>query len=184
VTQRSEHVLVKRILAGNHEACVELIGQYHAPIYRLLVHLCRDVHLAEDLAQESFLAAWTKLGSFNAKSSLNTWLHQIAYRKFIDAHRRQQRAVVTQPGDPIEQLLSKTPNPYDCAEVSDQTRRLYRALDRLQPAQRDVVVLHYLQGLSYEELAAVLGQPSGTVKWRTRQALDALRAVLEDKIDP
>jgi RNA polymerase sigma-70 factor (ECF subfamily) len=172
---------VKRILAGNREACAELIGQYHAPIYRLLVHLCRDAHLAEDLAQESFLAAWAKIGSFNAASSLNTWLHTIAYRKFVDNHRRQERAVAAHSDTPLEQVQSNTPNPYDSAMFNDQSRRLYQALDGLAPAERDAVILHYLQDLSYEEMAAVLGQPSGTIKWRTHQALENLRSILTGK---
>ncbi len=183
VTQRSDNSLVKRILAGNREACVELIRQYHAPIYRLLVHLSRDAHLAEDLAQETFLAAWAKIGSFNAASSLNTWLHAIAYRKFIDARRRHERTVTTRGDNSIEQAEANTPNPYDSALASEETHRLYRALDCLKPAERDVVVLHYLQGLSYEELAAVFSQPTGTVKWRTRQALENLRSALESKIE-
>ena len=183
MTQRSDNALVKRILAGNHEACVELIRQYHAPIYRLLLHLSRDAHSAEDLAQETFLAAWAKIGSFNAASSLNTWLHAIAYRKFIDARRRHERTVTTRRDTSIEQAPANTPNPYDSALASEETRRLYRALDCLKPAERDAVVLHYLQGLSYEELAAVLGQPTGTVKWRTRQALERLRSALENKIE-
>ncbi len=182
MTQRSDNALVKRILTGNHEACVELIRQYHAPIYRLLVHLCRDAHLAEDLAQETFLAAWGKIASFNRASSLNTWLHTIAYRKFIDAHRRHERMVATRADASIDQVRANTPNPYDSALASEETLRLYRALDFLKPAERDVIVLHYLQGLSYEELATVLGQPTGTVKWRTRQALENLRSDLENKI--
>jgi len=176
-------LLIKSILAGNHEACVELIAQYHAPIYRLLVHLSRDAHLAEDLAQETFLAAWAKIDSFNAASSLNTWLHTIAYRKFIDARRRHERTVTTQGDTSIEQVQANTPSPYDSALASEETRQLYRALDCLKPAERDVVVLHYLQGLSYEELATVFGQPTGTVKWRTRQALENLRSALESKIE-
>jgi RNA polymerase sigma-70 factor (ECF subfamily) len=174
---------VKRILTGNHEACVELVRQYHAPIYRLLVHLARDAHLAEDLTQETFLAAWAKMGGFNSASSLNTWLHTIAYRKFIDAHRRSERSVKAGPDGSIDQLQAKNPGPYASALASEETRRLYRAVDCLKPAERDVVVLHYLQGLSYEELAAVVGQPTGTVKWRTRQALDNLRSALEQNID-
>jgi RNA polymerase sigma-70 factor (ECF subfamily) len=174
-------VLIQRILAGNHEACVELIRQYHAPIYRLLVHLCRDAHLAEDLSQETFLAAWAKIGSFNATSSLGTWLHTIAYRKFIDAHRRDERTVTTQSDPSIDRAQANAPSPYESALASDENRRLYRALDCLKPAERDVVVLHYLQGLSYDDMAAVLGQPTGTVKWRTHQALENLRIALETK---
>lgn len=183
VTRRSDNALVKRILVGNHEACAELIRQYHAPIYRLLVHLSRDAHLAEDLAQETFLAAWAKIGSFNRASSLNTWLHTIAYRKFIDAHRRHERNVTTEGDALIHRAVSNSPNPYHSALSSEETRRLYRALDCLNPAERDIVVLHYLQGLSYEEMASVFGSPTGTLKWRTRQALENLRSVLETKIE-
>jgi RNA polymerase sigma-70 factor (ECF subfamily) len=77
-------------------------------------------------------------------------------------------------------VQSNAQNPYDSALAIEQTQRLYRALDRLKPAERDVLVLHYLQSLSYQDLAVVLEQPTGTVKWRVRQALENLRSVLED----
>lgn len=179
MTQRSDQALAKRILEGDREACAEFIGRFHAPIYRLLVHLARDAHLAEDLAQETFLAAWKNLFSFNAASSLNTWLHTIAYRKFVDSNRRKERSVQTTSAATTDRLYANTPSPYENALVNDEARHLYRALDRLKPNERDVVVLHYLQGLSYEELAAVVGEPSGTVKWRTRQALENLRTSLQ-----
>ena len=181
MTHRSDKALIKRILTGDREACVELVARYHAPIYRLLGHLCRDNHLAEDLTQETFLAAWAKIDTFNAASSLNTWLHTIAYRKFIDAHRRRTRTVTTQNDALIDRAQSNSPSPYERALANEASRRLYRALDRLKPAERDVVVLHYLQGLSYEEVAGVLAEPTGTVKWRTRQAIERLRTALEVK---
>jgi RNA polymerase sigma-70 factor (ECF subfamily) len=181
VTQRSDKALVKRILAGDHEACVEFVGEYHAPIYRLLVHLARDAHLAEDLAQETFLTAWAKIGSFNAASSLKTWLHTIAYRKFIDASRRNERTALIRGTAAVDEAHSRAASPYDRALASEEARRLYRAVDCLKPAERDVVVLHYLQGLSYEEMAAVMQQPSGTLKWRTREALEKLRRDLETR---
>jgi RNA polymerase sigma-70 factor (ECF subfamily) len=179
VTQRSENQLIKSVLAGDREACVELIERYHAPIYRLLVRLCRDAHWAEDLVQESFLAAWSNIGRFKASSSLNSWLHQIAYRKFIDALRHKNRSVAVDVAAPLEQVRSADANPYELADASEQARRLSEGIDRLKMAEREVVVLHYLQGLSYEEMAEVLGQPTGTLKWRTRQALENLRRLLE-----
>jgi RNA polymerase sigma-70 factor, ECF subfamily len=184
VTQQTEHALVKRILAGNREACVEFVALHHAPIYRLLVHLARDSHFAEDLTQETFLAAWAKIGSFNRASSLNTWLHKIAYRKFLDSHRRQQRSVVTQSDATLAEARSSVVDPYASALAADENRHLYLALDRLPPPEREVVVLHYLQNLSYAEMAEVLEQPSGTIKWRTAQALEHLRELLEAKGKP
>jgi RNA polymerase sigma-70 factor (ECF subfamily) len=182
VTQRSDSAIVKRILKGDQEACVEFVRQHHTPIYRLLVHLCRDAHMAEDLSQETFLAAWSNIRNFHQASSLGTWLHKIAYRKFIDAVRRSKRAVAAQSDTAINQVQSSSPDPYETVHASEQALRLYRALDRLKPAERDVLVLHYLQGLSYQDVADVLDEPTGTVKWRTSQALENVRNVLEGKM--
>jgi RNA polymerase sigma-70 factor (ECF subfamily) len=176
VTQTSDNALLRRILAGSHEACAEFVREHHAPVYRLLVHLCRDVHLAEDLTQETFLVAWTKIRSFKAASSLNTWLHTIAYRKFIDACRLGERSKTVQTA--VDDRRSPEPNPYEAALVNDETRQLYRALDGLPDSDRDILVLHYLQGLSYQQMAVVLEEPSGTVKWRTSAAIEHLRQAL------
>jgi RNA polymerase sigma-70 factor (ECF subfamily) len=66
--------------------------------------------------------------------------------------------------------------------ADDEARRLYRALDGLDAPERTLLVLHYLQGLSYREMASVLDEPTGTVKWRTREALNRLRALLGDEV--
>ena len=66
--------------------------------------------------------------------------------------------------------------------AGDEARRLYAVLDQLEPADRTLLVLHYLQGLSYREMASVLDEPSGTVKWRTREALNCLRILLVDEV--
>ena len=176
MTQTSDNALLRRILAGSHEACAEFVREHHAPVYRLLVHLCRDVHLAEDLTQETFLVAWTKIRSFKAASSLNTWLHTIAYRKFIDSCRQGERPKSVQSA--VDDRQSRLPSPYEAALANDESRQLYSALDRLTELDRDILVLHYLQGLSYQEMAAVLGEPNGTVKWRTSQAMERLRQEL------
>ncbi len=173
----SEKTLVKRILAGDREACARLVRLDHAPIYRLLVRLCGDRHLAEDLTQETFAAGWSRMAAFSGASSLSTWLHRIAYRKLVDARRRaRSRASVWEKA--VEQLRSSRLDASDEAIASEEARRLRQALDRLPPSERDIIVLHYLQGLSFREMAKVLDQSTGTVKWRTTQALESLRALL------
>src|SRR5205807_990350 len=78
------------------------------------------------------------------------------------------------------------PGPPEAAAQGDEARRLYAALDRVEPADRVLLVLHYLQGLSYREMAEVTGEPAGTIKWRTSLALAHMRALLtsEETHDP
>ncbi len=177
----SDKHLADRIAAGDREACVHLIRLHQAAIYRFLVHLAGDAHRAEDLAQETFAAAWVGIRTFRGGSSLATWLHRIAYRKFVDAHRRRPRAAF-EPAEGIDDLRSPSPDPLDAVLAAEQSRRLYQALAKLEGLERDVLVLHYLQGLSLAEMAGILDEPVGTVKWRTHQALAKLKALLEGRL--
>jgi RNA polymerase sigma-70 factor (ECF subfamily) len=165
---------------GRPEACAELIrGQYQA-VYRFLVHLTRDSHQAEDLTQETFAAAWENIAGFQGRATLATWLHRIAYTKFIDAQRRERR--VTSMLDKLSLPAALESDPLDSVIADDEAEQLYRALHELNVPDRTVLVLHYLQGLSYREMALVLDEPTGTVKWRTSEALNHLRAMLCEEV--
>jgi RNA polymerase sigma-70 factor, ECF subfamily len=180
VTEPDDQRLLSSLRAGRPEARAELVRAHYRAVYRWLVHLTRDVHQAEDLTQETFAAAWEKIATFQGRAALATWLHRIAYTKFIDARRAARRAAGA-----LERLAGPAvspPDPLDAVTADDEARRLYRALNGLGAPERTVLVLHYLQGLSYREMAAVLDEPVGTVKWRTAEALNRLRAVLGDEV--
>ena len=171
-----ERELCRRAAAGDREACAELIRRHYAEIYGLLARLTRDTHQAEDLCQETFAVAWSKLGSFNGRSALKTWLHRIAYHKWIDAGRRQGADEVTYPGViTVSDESGGASDPRAGIESDEQSRLLHEQITRLESAEREVIVLHYLQGLSYRQMADLLDQPAGTVKWRTKLALERLR---------
>jgi RNA polymerase sigma-70 factor (ECF subfamily) len=181
VSKPDEQRLLSDLRAGRPEACAELVRTHYQAVYRLLVYLTRDVHQAEDLTQETFAVVWEKIATFQGRATLATWLHRIAYGKFIDAQRAQRRAAglrerlgspMVSPGDPLDTMMA-----------DDEARRLYRALDELDAPERALLVLHYLQGLSYREMATVLEEPTGTVKWRTSEALNRLRALLKEVPD-
>ena len=171
---------MSNLRSGRPGACAELIRLHYQKVYRMLVHLTGDVHQAEDLTQETFVSAWEKIAAFQGRATLATWLYRIAYTKFIDGRRSQQRRTgmlkrlsspASPPTDPLETVMA-----------DDEARRLYRALDDLDPPKRTLLVLHYLQGLSYRDMAVVLEEPTGTVKWRTSEALNRLRTVLNDEV--
>src|SRR5262249_39048411 len=82
---------LKALRAGCPAACAEVVRTHYQQVYRFLVHLCRNVHRAEDLTQETFAAAWEKIATFQGRATLATWLHRIAYTKYIDAQRAERR---------------------------------------------------------------------------------------------
>lgn len=172
--------LLREARAGKRDACVELVRSHYATVYRFLLHLTRDVPQAEDLTQDTFAIVWQRLAGFEGRSSFGTWLHRIAYGKFIDARRAGQREQ-SRESRPRESVGG---DPEEAAALADDVRQVHAALDQLAAAERLLLVLHYLQGLSYREVAEVVGEPCGTVKWRISQALDRLRTALTAEVEP
>ena len=171
-----EGELVRRVRLGDRQACSELVREHYAPVYQLLARLTRDAHAAEDLCQETFAAAWAKIGGFAGDSAIRTWLHRIAYTRFIDWSRkaRSQRNANVQT-----ERRADAPRPLDDLLADERQAELQDALDRLDPPHRDVLVLYYLQGLTFREAAQVLAEPAATVRWRAAQALARLREILK-----
>ena len=92
MTEPDDQRLLRHLRAGRPEACAELVHAHYKIVYRFLVHLTRDIHRAEDLTQDTFAAAWAKIGTFQGRATVATWLHRIAYTKFIDAQRAERRS--------------------------------------------------------------------------------------------
>ena len=168
---------------GRREAYEALIDAHYGSIYRFLLLLAREASLAEDLTQEVFAAAWGAIDRFEGRASMATWLHRIAYNAFVDAQRREdRRRGHTEKASQGHQ--SVTHDPVSELVAAEETARVRQTLEKLDADDRAVLVLHYVQGLSYNEMANVLAQPSGTVKWLTRRALDRLRQHLTGRAHP
>ena len=180
---REERQLIRTIRAGNRDCCAELVHSHYASIYRFLLHLSGNVSSAEDLTQETFAAAWAGIGKFRGRASLKTWLHKIAYGKFVDLKRRCK---VSQTA--IEQLQRQNNSPAEArnplaeAMTKERSTCVCDAVQELNTDEREVIVLHYFQGLSFREMAAVLDEPTGTVKGRTSRALGRLKIALDGRV--
>ena len=181
VKRQADKQLLSEIRSGDREACARIVRDHHAAVYRFLLHVTRDGHQAEELTQETFATAWERIGAFEGRCQLGTWLHRIAYNKFVDAKRRNGYAASAR--EKLQRQFSEPvqPEPMDALLADEQSRCLYQAVATLDESERLVIVLHYLQELSYREMTEVLAEPAGTVKWRTRQALDRLRRILSDE---
>ena len=173
--------LVRRIINGDNAACAQLVRTYQDVIYGFLLHLSRDRRAAEELTCDTFAAAWMNLAGFRGFADVSTWLHRIAYRRFLDWQRQARRMIELKGRASAVTVNGEVPNPLDELLVSEEMQRLSWAIAGLDPPGREVIVLHYFQGLSFRRMADVLGEPSGTVKWRTSAALARLKVMLNEK---
>ena len=167
--------LCDRAGAGDLSAASELVSLFYERIFAYFRRLCGSNDDAADLTQKTFFKVWTSLASFRRRSSFSTWLHGIAHHVYVD-WRRTNRPAHLQTDEWWEACAAAGPSPFDDAAERDTARRLFALVERLEEGIREVVHLHYYQGLSLNETAEVLDIAASTVKYRLRGALDALRA--------
>jgi RNA polymerase sigma-70 factor (ECF subfamily) len=180
----SEKRSLKAIRHGRREAYEEIICRHYESVYNLMVYLSGDKSLAEDLTQETFASAWAGIGQFKAKASIKTWLHKIAYNKFIDSKRTStRRAALLAAQNPILADSDCPPGPAEKSMNDEHTKILYLALDELALCEYVVIVLHYVGGFSFREIGVILDRPVGTVKWQISQALGKLESTLNGRIE-
>ncbi|MHC4456057.1 MAG: RNA polymerase sigma factor [Planctomycetota bacterium] len=180
---RSERQNLKNIRKGRREAYEAVISQHYRSIYRFMAYLTGDEGLAEDLTQETFTSAWANIDSYKGRASLGTWLHKIAYHKFIDSKRGLKHHATFMAGLKEKKKNSdESYNPLYQLTSDEHTRLLHKAICSLESPEYIVIVLHYIQELSFREMAKVLDEPAGTVKWRTSHALKRLKKLLSGRV--
>ncbi len=178
MTMRDERQLVQRIQTGNREAFADLLDIYETRVYRLALRFTGSVPDAEDVTQEIFLAVYKGLGNFKGNSALGTWIYRVAMNHCLEYRRK--RRLETLPLDEEIALVSQDwrDDPVQSANKKELSAKVEAALNSLSPLHRDVIVLHEFQGLTYQEVAAALDVPVGTVKSRLSNAFRRLRDLL------
>jgi RNA polymerase sigma-70 factor (ECF subfamily) len=185
--QSSDFELIRLVRAGDDSAFHELVDRHARKLFRAALCLTPTRSDAEDLFQETLLAAYRGLGNFNEQSSVKTWMMSIMMRQAGRSWRQLRRARQIEPIRPE----SQTPENPDAAlatpsaaEGSDRRIDLLAVLNELTPERRAVITLRDLQGLSYDEIAQALGIPRGTVESRLHRARSDLRELLADYAPP
>jgi RNA polymerase sigma-70 factor (ECF subfamily) len=173
-----ENRVLRRIKEGDRSAFEELVDQYQTRIYRLALRYAGSVQDAEDLTQEVFIGIYRNIGGFRGKSSLSTWIYRVAVNHCLE-HRRRKRPEQV-PYDENLGLASTSwrDDPSQAATKVELSAEVDRAIEKLSPIHRDVILLHELHGLTYGECAEALGLPIGTVKSRLSNAFTRLRQLL------
>lgn len=177
----SDSELVKKCQAGETAAFQELVSRYHQKVYLMILGLLRNREDALEVAQETFLRAYRKIGGFQGGSSFYTWLYRIGVNLAIDAQRRQKRNPLDfreSMDGVLESQDEVARDPF--ADVHDRELRegLMKALNDLTPEHKAVIVLRTIEGLSYKDIGEILGCSEGTVMSRLHYA----RKKLQEKL--
>jgi RNA polymerase sigma-70 factor, ECF subfamily len=161
--------LVARSLRQDHEAFGQLIDRHASVIVNLAYRMVGNRAEAEDLAQEAFLAAFKALSTFRADSKFSTWLYRIASNKCKDWLRAKRPGMGQQDVDIDEVLdshVAEEQTPERLLSQQQVALELEQAIQRLPPLYREAFVLKHVEGLSYEEMAEILGVNGDTLKMR------------------
>jgi RNA polymerase sigma-70 factor (ECF subfamily) len=175
----SDVELLARVGERDREAFEILYGRYVRSVFGLALRRLGDRANAEDAVQEAFTAIWRSASTYRPeRGAAGGWIYTVARNAIVDRLRRNGP-----PADAeLPELASTEPGPAQRAEDSDVAFRVHRALEELQPRERQVIELAYWSGMSQSEVAEYLHLPLGTVKTRTRSGLARLATVLEGEL--
>lgn len=165
--------LVERARQGDRDAFADLARASGARLDATARLILRDPDLAQDAVQETLIRAWRSLPGLRDPGSFDHWLHSLVVRACIDQIRRRRRRVIEVEVSPILE-----PQTHDDSVLIANRDQLDRALARLEPEARAVVVLHFYLDRPLPEVASMLGIPVGTAKSRLHRSMAVLRSTM------
>jgi len=188
--EQSDLELVKRAQRGERGAFDLLVLRYQHKVIKLVARLLRDPAEAEDVAQEAFVKAYRALGSFRGDSAFYTWLYRIAVNTARNSIASRQRRPLDYEADlseseqsAVESRMRHNDTP-EAAALSEEIRAtVNRAVEDLPEDLRTAIILREVEGLSYEEIAAAMDCPVGTVRSRIFRAREAIDRHLKPLLD-
>lgn len=161
--------LVVRSLAQDHEAFGRLVDRYAPSIVNLAYRMVGNRTEAEDLAQETFLSAFKALPTFRSDAKFSTWLYRIASNKCMDwlrVKRPGQGQYDLNADEHLDLHIAEERTPEDVLSRQQVAQELDLAIQRLSPLYREAFILKHVEGLSYDEMEAILGVSGDTLKMR------------------
>ncbi|MBI3921441.1 MAG: RNA polymerase sigma factor [Armatimonadetes bacterium] len=180
----SDHELMLEVRKSDADAFAELFHRYEKRLRWFFHVLCRDIPLAEDLAQETFLRIWRSRESYQPTGRVEGYLYEIARNLWLNHKRDQSRRPRTEEGageSVLERVAAEAASqPEHVVLERERRRRIEAAIGELPESLRIVFVLSHFQGMKYREIGEALIIPEGTVKYRMHEAVMRLRETLKD----
>ena len=189
----SDAELVERFQEGDRTAFSEIVRRYQDRVFTQALRWMRDRQVAEEVAQDVFLALFRSLERFRGDSQLSTWVYRVVVnhcknrtlyreRRKMDQHEALEGRGAEDPERPVRQLPAIGPGTDAAVHRHEAHELVWNGLARLDEGARAIIVLRDVQDLSYDEVGEILGLPRGTVKSRLHRARSQLAAVLSRQV--
>ena len=173
--QQPQALLLAACIGGDRDAFRDLFLRYQHRVYSIALHYTSNPAAAMDIAQDVFVKLYSALATFRHDSSFETWLFRLTANCCHDRHRRQSRMVALDEATLPDAIDTATED----ADRQHRARQVQRRVAALPEELRMTVILRYTEGLSYEEIAAILACPAGTIASRLNRAHRQLATQLE-----
>ena len=171
--------VIARVLNGEKQQFEHLVRRYQRTLYRHAVAIVLDHDVAADMVQDAFVRAYVNLRQCRDHARFRAWLFQTLRNRCLDHLKDVSRRNVRLE-DAAEPVLDDADGPGDVAARNELRTRIRRALARLPAALRETFVMHYVDGVPYEEMAEVMNVSVSALKMRALRAREALGAVLDE----
>ena len=171
-----DRLLLLRCQTGDADALTELIARY-SPGVKLFLAKTASADIADDLLQETWIDVYRKIGKLERPEAFTAWLYRIARDKAFQ-HRRRRRPTSAFVDHAVEEIPADEADPF----TAEDAGRVRVALDTLPVEHREVLLLRFVESMSYEQIAEVVGRPVGTIRSRLYYAKLSLREKLETKV--
>lgn len=183
----NEEMLVKKAQMGDRLAFEELMDSYFKRIYSIAYRMAGNADDASDMTQEIMIKLYRNIKAFSGNSRFSTWVYRVATNTCLDELKKLRRhssysidsGIETEEGNIAAEIEDTAPTPEQRAEQSELKNLVAKALNKLGDEHKTVIILRDIQGLSYDEIARILGCSEGTVKSRISRGRAKLKNVLE-----
>lgn len=179
-----DELLIQRAQNGDRTAFDDLVRRHEVRAFQYAYRLTRNQEEASDVVSEAFVRVFNAIHNFKGKSSFSTWLYRILTNCYLDMRKRERNRPTTsldtspEDGEIERQYESPDRSPHEESERSERERAMVRAVGKLPEYQQAMITMYHVEMMSYEDIAAALDLPIGTVKSRLNRARLMLRDFL------
>jgi RNA polymerase sigma-70 factor (ECF subfamily) len=180
IKKLSDEELVTFVIEKEKEAYVELVKRYEEKLVRYANYLLQDVHIAEDVVQDSFIKAFVNLKGFNTKKKFSSWIYRIVHNEAINKIKKDKKKISLEKNSWIKEVFDSGEDIEADFEKAETVKMVRSCLKKLSFDYRSPLSLFYLEEKTYDEISDILKMPTSTVGTRIRRGKEKLAKICKE----